>query len=623
MTNQISTKLQGRSRMNQSAIMAFIVFCCVLLASTAATQYLASAFKYHPALSGKITGNLYWPWSWIVWFLEFKGKYDETFKEGLTIFTFSTALLFLPFTMYVLNQKRQRDLSAIEGLHGTAHWADRQEIVESGLLPQPQTHSQGVYVGAWLDEKNRKTRYLRHNGPEHVLAFAPTRSGKGVGLVIPTLLSWPHSTVVYDIKGENWALTAGWRKEYAGNKVLNFDPTAEGSARFNPLSEIRLETPQEVADAQNISTMLVDPDGKGLVDHWSKMSQALLTGAILHCCYVQHRDTGQSATLADVDSLLASPEMDIQAVLELMLEHKHLGDQPHPVVARVARNMLNLSEKELSSVVSSALSFLSLYRDPLVATNTGRSDFRVRDLMHGENPVSLYLVVRPSDADRLRPLIRLVITQIVRLSTEKMRFEGGKSVADYRHRLLLLIDEFASLKRLTVIEEALAFMAGYGIKAYLIVQDLQQIYSAYGREEGLIGNCHIRIAYAPNKIETAELLSRMAGQTTVVRKQTTISGLRTGSRGQRSESMQEVQRPLITPDEVMRLPSASKDRQGNVLEPGHMLVFVAGQAPIYGRQILYFRDPVFQKRAMIEAPAMSDRISAKTVDENQDQEVGT
>jgi len=191
-----------------------------------------------------------------------------------------------------------------------------------------------------------------------------------------------------------------------------------------------------------------------------------------------------------------------------------------------------------------------------------------------------------------------------------MRFSGGKSVADYRHRLLLLIDEFASLKRLTVIEEALAFMAVYGIKAYLIVQDLQQIYSAYGREEGLIGNCHIRIAYAPNKIETAELLSRMAGQTTVVRKQTTISGLRSGGsgRGQRSKSMQEVQRPLITADEVMRLSSAKKDSQGNVLEPGHLLVFVAGQAPIYGRQILYFRDPVFQQRARIAAPETSDRL---------------
>jgi len=146
-------------------------------------------------------------------------------------------------------------------------------------------------------------------------------------------------------------------------------------------------------------------------------------------------------------------------------------------------------------------------------------------------------------------------------------------------------------------------MAGYGLKAYLIVQDLQQIHSAYGRDEGLIGNCHIRIAYAPNKIKTAKLLSRMAGQITVVRKQTSVSGLRSGSwsRGSRTETMQEVQRALITPDEVMRLPSAKKDAHGNVLEPGHSLVFIAGQAPVYERQILHFRDPTFQQRAQIES----------------------
>jgi len=129
--------------------------------------------------------------------------------------------------------------------------------------------------------------------------------------------------------------------------------------------------------------------------------------------------------------------------------------------------MLNKAETERASVVSTALSFLSLYRDPLMVRNTDRSDFRIHDLMNAENPVSLYLVVRPSDSDRLRPLIRLVLTQIVHGLTEKIEFADGKSVAHYRHRLLLL-DEFASLQQLAVIEEALAFMAGCGIKGYLI-----------------------------------------------------------------------------------------------------------------------------------------------------------
>lgn len=581
----------------------------MLLASAATTQYLAAEFKYHEALGSAVVGKFYLPWAWIGWASSWWDSHTALMQKAVTIFTAGSTVALVVYALGVMFSSRKAE--AIEGLHGTAHWASRKEIQDGGLLPRgKEKSSEGVYVGAWKDEHTEKLHYLRHNGPEHVLAFAPTRSGKGVGLVLPTLLSWKGSVLCYDIKGENWALTAGWRKNYAGNKVMKFDPAAtDGSCvAFNPLAEIRIGEAQEVGDTQNVATMLVDPDGKGLVDHWSKTSHALLTGAILHCCYVVQAEQGRRATLADIGSLLANPEMTIEQVLESMLEYHHLGDRPHPLVAQEARAMLNKDERELSSVVSTAISYLTLYRDPIVAKNTSRSDFHIHDLMNNEDPVSLYLVVRPSDADRLRPLIRLLITQIVRRLTEKMDFEDGRSVAHYKHRLLLMIDEFASLKRLPVMEEALAFMAGYGLKAYLIVQDLQQITGAYGREEGLVGNCHVRIAYAPNKIETAELLSRMSGQTTVVRKQTTVSGKRFGYMlGQVSESMQEVQRYLITADEVMRLPAAVKDSNDKITEAGHMLIFVAGQAAVYGRQILYFRDATFQARAKVPAPKVSDR----------------
>ncbi len=364
---------------------------------------------------------------------------------------------------------------------------------------------------------------------------------------------------------------------------MKFDPTAEDGVAFNPLAEIRIGAPQEVSDAQNVATMLVDPDGKGMDDHWSKTSYALLTGAILHALYAIQATESRTATLADVGALLSDPERTLQDTLEEMLDFPHRDGDPHPLVAQEARSLLNKGENELSGIVSTAISFLSLYRDPLVAKSTARSEFEILDLMNHQTPVTLYLVVRPSDADRLRPLIRLMLTQIVRRLTERMDFSAGRSVAHYQHRLLLLIDEFASLKRLTVIEEALAYMAGYGLKAYLIVQDLQQLFSAYGREEGLVGNCHVRIAYAPNKIETAEILSRMAGETTVMKRESpsrkkTLLG----------QGIQEIRRPLITPDEVMRLPGPVKDAKGQITETGHMLIFMAGQAPIYGRQILYF-----------------------------------
>jgi type IV secretion system protein VirD4 len=143
----------------------------------------------------------------------------------------------------------------------------------------------GVYVGGWQD-KDGNFYYLRHSGPEHVLTYAPTRSGKGVGLVVPTLLSWGASSVITDLKGELWALTAGWRQKHAKNKVLRFEPaSSSGGVCWNPLDEIRLGTEYEVGDVQNLATLIVDPDGKGLDSHWQKTAFALLVGVILHALY--------------------------------------------------------------------------------------------------------------------------------------------------------------------------------------------------------------------------------------------------------------------------------------------------------------------------------------------------
>lgn len=457
-----------------------------------------------------------------------------------------------------------------------------------------------------------KLLYLRHNGPEHILAFAPTRSGKGVGLVIPTLLTWTESVVVLDIKGENWALTAGWRKKYAKNICLKFDPAAiDGSVKFNPLSEIRLRTLHEVADVQNIVTMVVDPDGKGLNDHWAKTGHALLVGAVLHSLYVESKK-GKMATLAGVADLLSDPEKPIEDIFQEMLDTPHRDDgSVHPVVARSARDMLNKAENERSGVLSTAMSFLTLFRDPIVAQNTAISEFAIDDLMDLDSPVSLYLVVRPNDIQRLKPLVRLLINQIISRRTEKMEFKDGRTVKHYKNRLLLLIDEFPSLGRLEIFESALAYIAGYGLKAYLIVQDLEQLFKAYTNNESIISNCHIRIAYAPNKYATAELLSKMLGQTTIVKKSVSVSQKKGGvllAHKQQTESWQEVQRPLLTPDECMRLKGPEKGADGMVRKPGDMVIFVAGFPAIYGRQILYFMDAVFSERCNIEAPKRSDTV---------------
>ena len=193
-------------------------------------------------------------------------------------------------------------------MHGSARWADETDIRAAGLLPRSasllarlagrhEAQAASVYVGAWLDKKGRQ-HYLRHAGPEHVLCYAPTRAGKGVGLIVPTLLSWSESAVITDLKGELWEMTAGWRSLHAGNRVLRFEPAAlSGAAHWNPLEEIRLGKEHEVGDVQNLATLIVDPDGRGLETHWQKSAQALMVGVILHALY-QAQERGEAYALA-------------------------------------------------------------------------------------------------------------------------------------------------------------------------------------------------------------------------------------------------------------------------------------------------------------------------------------
>lgn len=577
-----------------------------------ATQYIAYKLSYHPDLGVPIYKNLYMPLGWLEWTIEYYTQYNYIFAPFVAILIVIYFILIF-FVLY----KRFKSRSAVghSDIHGTARWAEEKDILNMGIMGQ----NKGVYIGAWQDKK-KNIRYLQHNGPEHIMAFAPTRSGKGVGLVLPTLLSWPHSAVVLDIKGENWELTSGWRQQYAGNKVLKFDPgSADGSSiKFNPLEEIRVGTEYEVADVQNLAIMLMDTDGEGLDDFWKQSGFSFLVGLILHTIYkVRNEKSGEVANLSLLYSILNDPALEITEVIEEMLIYKHIIDpltgisSTHKAVATSAREISNMSPAQLSGVVGSVSSKLGLFADPLISKNIERSEFKINDLMNDKSPVSLYLVIKPTDMDRLKPLTRIIINQILRILIKDLKFENGQALKTYKHRLLLMLDEFTSLGKLEVFQSSLAYMAGYGIKSYIIIQDLSQLYEAYSKEEAIVSNCHIRIAYAPNKIETAELLSKMAGTSTVVAKVTNASGSRMGlAMNKVTENYQEVSRPLLTPDECMTLPGPKKDSEGKVTEAGDMLIFVAGFPTVYGKQILFFKDPTFLARSKVNAPIQTDKIIA-------------
>ena len=592
----------------------------------AATQFFAHEARYSSQLGSHI-GQVYGPWAILQWTLRWHEQYpEELMRAGsLGLLVSSLGLLGVAGTKVIAAHSSR----ASEFLHGSARWAGRADIQAAGLLPRPRPWLQAllgrqspataaVYVGGWEDERGR-FHYLRHSGPEHVLTYAPTRSGKGVGLVLPTLLSWPESTVITDLKGELWSLTAGWRQRHARNKVLRFEPaSSQGGVRWNPLDEIRLGTEDEVGDVQNLVTLIVDPDGKGMDSHWQKTAFSLLVGVILHVLYKARHERAQ-ATLPSVDALLADPQRDIGALWAEMAHYAHVDGANHPAVGAAARDMMDRPEEEAGSVLSTTKSYLGLYRDPVVARNVSGSDFCIRDLMHRDEPASLYIVTQPSDKARLKPLVRILVSLIVRRLADRMEFAQGRPLLHYKHRLLLMLDEFPSLGKLEILQESLAFIASYGIKCYLICQDINQLKSretGYGHDESITSNCHIQNAYPPNRMETAEHLSRLTGQTTVVKEQITTSGRRSSAMlGQVSRTYQEVQRPLLTPDECLRMPGAVKNERGEIETAGDMVIYVAGHPAIYGRQPLYFQDPVFQARAAVPAPGLSDRFAPARVPE--------
>ncbi|WP_417260421.1 MULTISPECIES: type IV secretory system conjugative DNA transfer family protein [Alphaproteobacteria] len=490
-------------------------------------------------------------------------------------------------------------------LHGSARWAKLRDLKKARLF-----RKDGVVVGGWPTWFGR-IRELRHDGPEHVLVWAPTRTGKGVSLILSTLLSWRESILCLDIKGENFAKTGGWLASI-GHKVLRFEPSAtNGSARFNPLAEVRVDTEQDIADCQNIAAMIIDPDGQGMKDYWRQEGYGWLSVVLLHVIYRVRRDENRAACFDDVNTFLSGITGDGEAeesddnfehILADMAAFDHGKAHVNKEVRRGANSMMIKAPQERSGVHSTAKTQLTVFADPIIARNTATSDFRLHDLMNGDVPMALFLVVSPADKDRLRPLLRIILNLFMRRMTERMEFGSGQTLAGYKHRLLLMLDEFTAIGKLEIFEESLAFMAGYGLKAMIIVQNTEQLFKHYGRDESIMANCKIRIAFTPNKLETAKLLSDMTGKATIVQKRRSHSG-RMGDLGSVSDNLAETSRPLLTPDECMRLQII--DTEGRKPVPGDALIFVAGLPPILGRQKLYFLDRELSRRSQMTPPQMA------------------
>jgi len=590
-----------------------IFFFIIMMGFSASTQWVASEFQYSEHLGHPLfnigEAKLYQPFSSMRWMITFGEYYPLEFNIAGGIIVLSVIFGFIFLVISTLREGKKVNKQSMESMpYGTAKWANESEMHDAKLYP-----NRGVILG--IDEKGQ---YIRDDSDRHIKVFAPTRSGKGVGIVVPSLFTWPESVVVFDPKGENYNITSGYRSRFSD--VYYFNPTDRHSAKFNPLLEVR-KGDNEVKDAQNIADMTVDPDGKGLTDHWARTSHSLLVGAILHVLYCEKRKC-----LAGVADLLSNPKMTIEETLEMMMASSHYEDgSTHEVVARTARDMLNKSFEERSGVLSTAMAHLTLYRDPILATATERSDFRIEDFVDGKRPKSLYIVIPGSDISRLRPLFRLIINQFCKRLTESLNYEetipqsegvlsdikdmavsllsSSEPKTEYKlkprnHKLLLLMDEFPVLGKLEFFETSLAYMAQYGLKAMLISQSKNQLVKEYSEHNSIVDNCHIRIFHAPNTIETAELISKMLGQMTAKNKHKNYGGNRFGVvLGHVTEAEQQTGRPLLTPGEVLNL---DKDKE---------IIFVTNVSPILCKKLAYYNDKNLSVRKIVPPLAANLEIT--------------
>jgi type IV secretion system protein VirD4 len=600
------------------AVVAFV------MAASAASQWLAAQLNNPVEMGDPIVWfhgvPVFQPFAGLVLWKRFAGSrfISSAVRKEIWIAFGATILggLFLAYLAYwflsLIRDRKSTD--SLMNLHGSATWANREDIQKLGLFDA----NDGVYVGGWRDPDTREIHYLLHSGSEPVLLFAPSRSGKGVSAIIPTLCQWRQSAFVYDLKGENWDRTAGFRNAI-GQRVLKFAPTLPfESCCYNPLSEIRWETDYEVADAQTIANAVIrHGNDDSLYKHFEDAAVDLVSAGIIHLGYVfRNLDAPREPTLPDVLALYSSPGIDFQDVLKEIqstvhmpggksnprLEWFDINGKPtftHPFVSKAVQRQLNRADREASSIQSSIVTPMTVYDDPIVQKTVSHSDFVVRDLVYGTEPMSLYFKVPQPDRERLRPLVRLMLQLIFNRLMERLD--------PSRHHLLLMLDEFPELKKIPNLAGAMSLMAGYKIKPYLIAQTLTQIIEEYGPNESITDNCYIKAAFQTDNLQTCKNLSELSGNMTVEKETVNYSGQRTDFYLKHIfRSVEQVQRPLITVDEIRRIKpptKASNDPDSKITAPGDMLIFINGVAPIYGVQSLYFLNDALLARTKLKPPA--------------------
>jgi type IV secretion system protein VirD4 len=448
------------------------------------------------------------------------------------------------------------------GVHGSAHFANASQV----------KNSLGGAAGLIVGRENRKGgQLLRYAGQAHLLTIAPTRSGKGVGAIIPNLLTADRSVLCIDPKGENARITARARSRFGQVYVLDpFEISGQPSAAFNPLAGLDSDSLDLAEDAALLADALVhDPPGQVGEAHWNEEARALIAGLIL---YVVCEEPAPTRTLATVRELLTLSPADFAATLKIMQETMGAGG----LIRRAANRHQGKSEREASGVLSSAQRHTHFLDSARINLTMASSDFRFADLKKAK--ATVFLVLPPERLDAYSRWLRLMVAQAIH--------DLARSPARPATPVLFLLDEFAALGRLEPVERAFGLMAGYGLQLWPILQDMHQLWSTYGERAGtFVSNAGLVQIFNVADVETASWVSKSIGATTMSYQTTGTSTSRGGMQlfetKSASVSSHLSRRELMTPDEIMRLDSSLE------------ILLRQGEAPVIAAKIRYFLDREF------------------------------
>lgn len=449
-------------------------------------------------------------------------------------------------------------------IYGDARFATFAEVGRAGLFKK-----NGLILGKF------KGRFITSDDNTHCLLVAPTRSGKGVGVVIPNCLAWQGSLVVLDVKQENYDITAGFRAKH-GHSVHLWSPMDSNgrSARFNPLDMVSEDSFTRISDLQKIASLLVSVSDRDPM--WGNEARSLFLGAALYILETED----QPNTLGAVYRFLSSGQ-DLAKVCDHIITKQ--ADRYSPTVLRSLGSFANKAPKEASGVANSLIASLRIFENPVVDAATSATDFDIRDLRRKR--MSIYVGVLPSQLETLAPLLRLFFQQVINIMS------SSAPRKDEPHKVLMLLDEFPSIGNMDAVVSAFTLLAGYNVRVLAIIQGLSWIDKNYDKDtrEGLVANCAHQIFFATNDETTSQYVSDSLGERT--EKQTSFMKdplAVTSTQGTKTISV--TGRPLMMPQEVRRLPRKKA------------VIIVEGDYPILANKIFYYKSPIFKKRLMDPPP---------------------